>query len=265
MSTSDDSLVAMARKGPLARLVVASLALAFSSSRLLCFHACRTPSTCSTELTGGHRAVEPIPKSPKAWRKALPHDAVPVRQFLHLHRYLQIWRVHWIGPENLDRAGLRVTGMDTYAIVASVLLQVITGFYGSVPEPDDTDERLKYPNLHRLMYEGQMIFASVSVVCSTYTMVMFLLCKIYSVMALGMYKDVSYDLFQAATGRFRLRAFWSLIIAMHSFLVSFAMNLFTRIKGNRGLCFFFVGMMGIIPVVYDWQIIYQIAEKYVYN
>lgn len=31
--------------------------------------------------------------------------------------------------------------MDTYAIVASVLLQVITGFYGSVPEPDDTDER----------------------------------------------------------------------------------------------------------------------------
>ncbi len=26
--------------------------LRFSSSRLLCFHACRTPSTCSTELTG---------------------------------------------------------------------------------------------------------------------------------------------------------------------------------------------------------------------
>ncbi|CAK9107943.1 unnamed protein product [Durusdinium trenchii] len=172
--------------------------------------------------------------------------------------------VHWIGPENLDRAGLRVTGMDTYAIVASVLLQVITGFHSSVEEPDETDERLKYPNLHRLMYEGQMIFASISVVCSTYTMVMFLLCKIYSVMALGLYKDVSYDLFQAATGRFRLRAFWSLIIAMHSFLVAFAMNLFTRIKGNRGLMFFFVGMLGIIPVVYDWQIIYQIAEKYVY-
>eukprot|EP00438_Fugacium_kawagutii_P017569 Skav228557 [mRNA] locus=scaffold1887:662427:674224:- [translate_table: standard] len=93
-------------------------------------------------FTEGHKAGEPIPKSPKAWRKALPHDAVPVRQFLHLHRYLQIWRVHWIGPENLDRAGLRVTGMDTYAIVASVLLQVITGFYGSVPEPDDKDESL---------------------------------------------------------------------------------------------------------------------------
>ncbi|CAK8993216.1 unnamed protein product [Durusdinium trenchii] len=257
----------MARKGgPLSRLVVASLALAFSSSKLLCFYAgspsC-TPSTCSTELTG-RPAVDGIPKSPKAWRKALPHDAVPVRQALHLHRYLQLWRIHWIGPENLDRAGLRVTGMDTYAIVASVLLQVITGFYGSVPEPDDTDERLKYPNLHRLMYEGQMIFAGISVVCSTYTMVMFLLCKSYSVMALGMYKDVSYDLFQAASGRFRLRAFWSLIIAMHSFLISFAMNLFTRIKGNRGLAFFFVGMLGIIPVVFDWQIIYQIAKKYVY-
>eukprot|EP00913_Durusdinium_trenchii_P017495 g16440.t1 len=259
----DDELavMTMARKGPLSRLVVASLALAFSSSKLLCFHACRTPSTCSTELTGRPAEVA-IPKSPKAWRRALPHDAVPVRQFLHLHRYLQLWRVHWIGPENLDRAGLRVTGMDTYAIVASVLLQVITGFHSSVEEPDETDERLKYPNLHRLMYEGQMIFASISVVCSTYTMVMFLLCKIYSVMALGLYKDVSYDLFQAATGRFRLRAFWSLIIAMHSFLVAFAMNLFTRIKGNRGLMFFFVGMLGIIPVVYDWQIIYQIAEKY---
>eukprot|EP00438_Fugacium_kawagutii_P017568 Skav228556 [mRNA] locus=scaffold1887:658936:660975:- [translate_table: standard] len=113
------------------------------------------------------------------------------------------------------------------------------------------------------MYEGQMIFASVSVVCSTYTMarkltlakVMFLLCKIYSVMALGILptcQDVSYDLFQAATGRFRLRAFWSLIIAMQrgSETGGFCLNFYWRIKGNRGLCFFFVGMMGIIPVVY---------------
>ncbi len=30
------------------------------------------------------------------------HDAVPVRQFLHLHRYLQIWRVDWDGWDGLE-------------------------------------------------------------------------------------------------------------------------------------------------------------------
>ncbi|CAE7873650.1 KLHL4, partial [Symbiodinium necroappetens] len=176
-----------------------------------------------------------------------------------------MWKEKWVGPANLDRASLRITGMDTYALVAAVLLQVITGLYGSVPEPDESNERIKYPALQRFMYESQMFLSSVSVVCSTYTMVMFLLCKIYTVMALGMYKDVSYDLFQQNTARFRLRAFWSLIIAMHSFLVSFAMNLFTRVKGKRGLFLCVVTMMGIAPVVYDWKIIYEVAERYVYK
>ncbi|CAJ1342686.1 unnamed protein product [Effrenium voratum] len=267
----------MQRRGPLARLVVASLALAFSSSQLLCFGACK-PGICATgtgELTGGASAASAEGRALqgrqprdwlkwRTWRQAVPADSTSVKQALHVGRYITMWKARWIGPENLDRAGLRVTGMDTYALVAAVLLQVLMGLYGSVPEPDELDERLKYPQLHRFMYEAQMIFASISVICSTYTMVMFLLCKIYSVMALGMWKDVSYDLFQQATGRFRLRAFWSLIIAMHSFLVSFAMNLFTRIKGNRGLFLFMITMLGLIPVVCDWTVIYRVAEQYVY-
>jgi len=198
-------------------------------------------------------------------RDGLNAQWTPLRQILHVGRYLTMWKEKWVGPANLDRASLRITGMDTYALVAAVLLQVITGLYGSVPEPEEEDPRIKYPMAQRVMYEAQMFLSGVSVVCSTYTMVMFLLCKIYTVMALGMYKDVSYDLFQQATARFRLRAFWSLIIAMHSFLVSFAMNLFTRIKGKRGIFFCVLTMAGIIPVIYDWKIIYQVAEKYVYK
>lgn len=114
---------------------------------------------------------------------------------------------------------------------------------------------------------------------------------------------MSYDLFQAATGRrapgfqqgpfarFRLRAFWALIIAMHSFLVSFAMNLFTPralkalLVATRGAsratgacassssaswasCRWSTplsGRQGLSETAEDWQIIYQIAEKYVYN
>jgi len=198
-------------------------------------------------------------------RGALDAKWTPVRQVLHIGRYLAMWKEKWVGPANLDRASLRITGMDTYALVAAVLLQVITGLYGSVPEPDESNERIKFPALQRFMYEAQMFLSGISVVCSTYTMVMFLLCKIYTVMALGMYKDVSYDLFNQETARFRLRAFWSLIIAMHSFLVSFAMNLFTRVKGKRGLFLCVVTMMGIAPVVYDWKIIYEVAERYVYK
>ncbi|CAK0857853.1 unnamed protein product, partial [Prorocentrum cordatum] len=141
----------------------------------------------------------------------------------------------WFGPANLERANLRITGMETYAIVAAVLLQVILGVYGSVSEPQLDDPRIRYPRLQRRVFEAQMVLLMIAVLCSTYTMVMFLLIKIYSVTALGLYKDVAYKAFTQATVGIRSDAFWALISSIITFLLAFSLNLYSKVKGNRGI------------------------------
>eukprot|EP00959_Pyramimonas_sp_CCMP1952_P356145 7458525-Pyramimonas_sp.AAC.1 len=47
-----------------------------------------------------------------------------------------------------------------------------------------------------------MVLLMIAVLCSTYSMVMYLLIKIYAVTALGVYKDVAYRAFTVATGSF---------------------------------------------------------------
>jgi len=185
-----------------------------------------------------------------------------VRQLLHCGRYPVMWKERWIGPANIDRAMLKITGMDTYALVAAVLLQVIIGLYTSVPEPSPDDPHIKYPRLQRIVFELQMTLLMVAVMCSTYTMVTFLLCKIYTVLSLGMYRDVAYDLFFQGTKRLRLSAFWSLIWSMNTFLLAFALNLYTRVKGNRGLLLASAGILVLLPIVKDWMSILQLAEKF---
>mmetsp|Transcript_51333 Transcript_51333/g.101953 ORF Transcript_51333/g.101953 Transcript_51333/m.101953 type:complete len:258 (+) Transcript_51333:57-830(+) len=200
--------------------------------------------------------------------KTAPHSvstSTLVRQLMHCRRYLVMWQERWIGPANLDRANLKITGMDTYALVAAVLLQVIIGLYASVPEPAADDPHIKYPRLQRLVFEMQMALLLIAVMCSTYTMVTYLLCKIYTVMALGMYRDVSYDLFFLGTKRLRLAAFWSLIWSMNTFLLAFALNLYTRIKGNRGLLLAFFGILALLPIVRDWMAILGMADRFLYQ
>merc|ERR1712008_611804 len=106
-----------------------------------------------------------------------------------------------------------------------------------------------------------MALLMVAVMCSTYTMVSFLLRKIYTVMALGMYRDVSYDLFFQGTKHIRKSAFWSLIWSLNTFLSAFALNLYTRIKGNRGLFLASMGILVVFKVVSDVLGILALADK----
>mmetsp|Transcript_51577 Transcript_51577/g.99689 ORF Transcript_51577/g.99689 Transcript_51577/m.99689 type:complete len:262 (+) Transcript_51577:41-826(+) len=205
-----------------------------------------------------------LEKPPKVARPAVSTSTM-FRQLFHCGRYVVMWKEKWIGPANLDRAALKITGMDTYAVVAAVLLQVILGLYTSVPEPSPDDPKIRYPRLQRIVFEVQMVLLMGAVLCSTYTMVTFLLVKIYTVTSLGLYRDVSYDLFFQGTQRLRLTAFWSLIGSMYSFLIAFALNLYTRIKGNRGLLLAFFGILALLPIVRDWMAILGMADRFLYQ
>jgi len=184
---------------------------------------------------------------------------------LHCGRYPVMWHERWIGPANLDRALLRITGMDTYAVVASVLLLVVIGLYTSVPEPSADDPTIKYPRLQRVVFDLQMVLLMIAVLGSTYTTVAFLLCKVYTTIALGMYRDVAYDLFFQGARQLRVAAFWSLICSMITFLLAFALNLFARIKRNRGLLLATTGIVSLLLVIRDWWDLLALAQKFGLN
>lgn len=185
---------------------------------------------------------------------------VNIRRWLHIHRYPRMWFDRWIGPANLDRVNLRLSGMDTYAIVASVLLQVILGLYGSVPVPDKDSPRKAH-----IMFEAQMALLTIAVLCSTFTMVIFLLNKVYCATALGMWKDVSYETFLLKTGKIRIDAFWSLILALSSFMAAFAINVLNSVKSRRGIIIGVIAVLGAGYMFRELNGMMDMANKYVYH
>jgi len=219
------------------------------------------PGMFSTQSTSSPRAASAeshFNQQPYVNRKA-----TLVKRLLHVGIWPVKWKEQWVGPANMDRANLRINGMDTYALVAAVLLQVILGLYAAVPEPAADDPRIKYYLLQRASFELQMFFLMAATICSTYTMVTFLICKIYAVMALGSYKDVAYETFQFETRSYRIKGFWCLVYSLVFLLIAFSMNLYTRIKGHRGLIMAAVTMIVLAPMLEDWRHILDAAELHV--
>jgi len=200
----------------------------------------------------GVKRVKKVPR--------MAFDNLSLKKLLHLGRWPMIWKEKWIGPANLDRAGLRLSGQDTYALVAAVLLQVLVGLYGATSQPEDNTS-----SMHKRLFEIQMLLLMISINCGTYTMVTFLLNKIYSSTALGMYKDVDYAVFFNETARHRVHAFWSLITCMITFMLSFSLNVMQRMKGKRGIVAAVLAVSVGSIMVYDWTSIMLLADKLIFK
>jgi len=179
---------------------------------------------------------------------------------LHFGLKIQQFWDHWIGPVNLDRQGLRISGIDTYAVVATVMLQVVVGFYGGVAQPPENCTRYE-----RIMYDIQMSLMMVATLCSTFTMVIFLLNKIIDVTALGLYKDVSYATFMHVTRGSRMAGFWSLIVSMWSFLIVYAIDVFRRVQGKRGKAAKYVAIVMGCVMSFEWSRMMLMANRYLFN
>jgi len=184
----------------------------------------------------------------------------PLRHALHFGLKIQQWKDHWIGPVNLSRQDLRISGMENYAVVAVVLLQVVVGFYSGVAEPEDGDAKW-----NKVLYEIQMALLMAATLCSTFTMIMFLLNKICDVTALGLYKDVAYATFHAKTARHRVTAFWSIFVAMSSFLGAFSIDLLRRVQGKRGLALKIASIITCLTMLLAWTKFMFLAQNTVFQ
>lgn len=178
-----------------------------------------------------------ISEQPSPWshtdRKIDIPDEIEVRRFLHVpYKFLAKLNEKWVGPVNFDRQGLRIGAMDTYAVLAGILLSTILGLFGSIygNKPDDDA-----PQVEKITYDFQVFFGSVAAMASAWTMIIFLFNKIYCVKALSIYHDVNYAVFLSATREYRVRAFQSLIVAFVAYLIAYASVLLGTVKGKKGI------------------------------
>eukprot|EP00929_Paragymnodinium_shiwhaense_P119799 TRINITY_DN9169_c0_g1_i1.p1 TRINITY_DN9169_c0_g1~~TRINITY_DN9169_c0_g1_i1.p1 ORF type:complete len:368 (-),score=47.89 TRINITY_DN9169_c0_g1_i1:185-1288(-) len=163
----------------------------------------------------------------------------------HVNRWPGRMTERWLGPVNFDRAGLRLDTMDTYAVVASVFLGCLLGLYGSVSDPDyDT------PTSMKTLFDVQMALLMVATLCASFTTFIFLINKLFAATAMGLWKDVAFFTYQYHTAVQRKMAFWSLVLSMLAFIVTFALNLYEKIQGRKGkaaagLTLFVGGIMAV--------------------
>lgn len=215
----------------------------------------------STTTAPGLASVTPVKKQTSNEELRRVDPTAPVRRLLHSERYFRMWREKWVGPINMDRVGFIVSGMDTYALVATVLLQVILGLYGSTSDPGADAPRWK-----TILYDTQMVLLTIATLASCFTMVTFLLNKIYAVTALGMQKDVAYDLFGLVTDRYRYASFWSLNLAMITFMISYCLNVIELARGyKRRIATAAVTLIGMAIMIVQWFTMIGLASKYIYN
>jgi len=227
-------------------------------------------------------------KDNEKWRCS--EDSEGIRHALHIGLRIQKAWDHWIGPVDLDRQDLRLSGFENYAIISAVMLQILVGFYAGVAHPKDhsgeaTPAAAAAPAsavasaakpeaaptapskdvVDKLVFEIQMFLLLIAVLCSTFTMVMFLLAKICNVTALGLYKDVNYATFLHSSRSHRVLAFWSLFIALGTFLLAFALDLFRRVAGPRGVAVKVIAIVGGLYMLWEWADIMWLADKHIFT
>lgn len=184
-----------------------------------------------------------------------------LREFIqHVNRRLGRFEERWLGPVNFDRAGLRMSGMDTYAIIASVLLQVLIGLYGCINTVEDDA-----PVIEKRLFDAQMGLLMIATLCSAFTMVMFLLNKVYAVTALAFWKDVAYNSFVNATMKHRFQGFWSLIVATTCFMLSFSLNLTQMLPGKKGKIVSALSIVVTLVMISDWTNMMMVASKFIFD
>lgn len=209
-----------------------------------------------------------LPKPAKVTREVLigqTLNAVPetrhIREWIqHPLRWLGRMEERWIGPFNGDRQGMRLSAQDTYAGVAAFVMGVVLGLYGCVSDVDEDATPMQ-----KRLYEAQMALLSLATLASSFTMIIFLLSKVYSVTALGLWKDVAYSTFHAVTSSLRMQAFWGLIISTTAMMYAFCLNLIEKIKGPRGLVCAGVAALMSTYFTYQFWFMTDLAYKFVFS
>lgn len=207
--------------------------------------------TTATEVNSGMEGTWSAPILPQ------------FREFVqHIMRRIGRLEERWLGPINFDRANLRISGMDTYSVVASVLMLTLLGLYGATKVNPSYEQST---GGQKIVFEIQVVLLMIATLASTFCMVTFLLNKVYTCTALGLWKDVAYNAYMRDMVSARLRGFWAMFIGVVALLLSFSLSLINRFKGKRGYYLAGVSALFTLWMCGEFADVYNAAGHYIYQ
>jgi hypothetical protein len=161
---------------------------------------------------------------------------------------------------DLGRTQIRLQSISSYGVIAALVLNAALALYSSTPK-----RIVKGQNIENSANIVFLLSVGLSVICGTYTTVVFSLLGLYSKSALGLGKDAAFLEFFEATTHIRQRAFNSFLIALLSFEMCFISSLFLNNDGNFRWWAVGFASVGAIINWWQWQNIMSIAGNLLFK
>jgi hypothetical protein len=161
---------------------------------------------------------------------------------------------------DLGRTQIRLQSISSYGVIAALVLNAALRLYSATPKRLEKGQNIE--NKAKMVF---VLSVGLSIICGTYTTVVFSLLSLYSKSALGLGKDAAFLEFFEATTHIRQRAFNSFLIALLSFEVCFVSSLFLNYDGKTRWWAVGFASSGAIISWLQWQNIMSIAGNLLFK
>jgi hypothetical protein len=160
---------------------------------------------------------------------------------------------------DLERASLRLEGLDSYAVIASIVLGAVMNVYQSCPKKNLTQRQEKVAQwVHALS-------TATSTLCGLYVIMVFSLFNLYAKTALGTGADHVYLQLLEATTAMRRMGFQAFILLLVNFEVALVANLFLNFKGRARWLFSGCCAVGTVICLKEWMFVMKCASKCIFQ
>lgn len=163
-------------------------------------------------------------------------------------------------------AKLWLEGMGSYTVVAALLMNAAMRMYLHRElhvEATTTRQQLK---AYKGMTTAFVTFCVVTMLASTFSMVVFIFMKLYGLQSLSQSSETARFLeFFTATEFQRRAAFRSFLLALYSFLAGISCNVYVALGGRKGAAAFCACAITATFMVWQWGLIMSSATKVVFG
>uniref|UniRef100_A0A7S1YX84 Uncharacterized protein n=1 Tax=Ditylum brightwellii TaxID=49249 RepID=A0A7S1YX84_9STRA len=158
---------------------------------------------------------------------------------------------------DIHRTRLRLEGLSTYGVIASLLMNSALRLFSSTPKRSANTPTTKLEVFENAVKFLFMLTMMISVFAGSYTTIILSLLGLYSKRAIGRGYDVQFWEFFSATEDIRKSSYTSMAVALATFEISFILSLFLNYRG-RGRWFFLV--MATVLSISCWRTWYKIMN-----
>jgi len=162
---------------------------------------------------------------------------------------------------NLANENQKLAAIAGYSVVSTLTLNCCLRLFSSTQLQSKTS---KEENIAGLIFST---LCSLTIACGAFTSICFTLLTLYSKTALGMGVpgQAKYLAFQEATKMYRIQGFHTFLISIYSFLASFVLSLYIKLKGKPR--YYLTSVIGSIMFFHFFRVkaIIGIASNLIYS